>query len=939
MKRQWLFLLVAAGTLALWTDAALAACAGPCQHLGDYAEDYATLNFKFTTRTAACVPTTLAGTPAVKVYVGSATDTEINTGVTLVADFDGVTGLNNVLIDLSAAAFYATGQDYAVVITTGTVDGVSVVGEVVATFSIENRFNGAADALAATNLDHLTGDIGAGLDTVIHDTSILGFMLASSDVSTYARTTDSHEAIANAVGAAVGALYVPDAASTITTGNEDAGTWASCAADNDTRWTIGDEDGANTIDVTCEFNMGASRVAAQLDVNGYFNRLGGGGYVVEVYAWDYTGAAWLKISGGTTDTQLADRSSDKDYVFAIPSNCTDTVTTAGEVKIQFRSTRATTAGGDVLYLDYVAVIGLASAALSPEANASAVWQHDYGHAVALHTLRYTGHVWYVDAGMSDDEGSGTHPHDAFQKIGTAITAASAGDRINVKAGSYAEASIDITKDGLELWGEHGTILTGGGSGTALEISASNVLVNGVWATPGAGQVGFDIGPDATCHRTRLVNCISYSTGGTGFRVGTDDGRATFEHCEARGYTTAGFNLGGPAPYLTDCQAIAPTSTSSIGYHLSNAACDRGMLYRCRSINNGTSSLTIVSGADENIIHLSADSDTCGAVVDGGTNNALRDMLDVDNEWARTTRTLTGTQVFDLTGDITGSLSGSVGSVTNEVTADMTKISGDSTAADNLEEFLNGTDGAGVILRAEQLKLACNVDSEAALDCRNAHANGIGQYNSGLVAGQYNSGDIGQYNSGGTNIGQLNDGAGYGQRNTGVLGGQRNDGAKGQWNQGLEAQKNEGTGDTPIALTLVGTADRIDDILADTDELQTDWVNGGRLDLLLDLTLADTDALQTWWVDGGRLDLILDASSLGAGSTTYVYTVTSSVAPNPVIANVLVWVTTDVAGDTVVASGYTSTLGVVTFYLDPGTYHFWRSKAGYTFVNPDTEVVP
>ena len=48
------------------------------------------------------------------------------------------------------------------------------------------------------------------------------------------------------------------------------------------------------------------------------------------------------------------------------------------------------------------------------------------------------------------------------------------------------------------------------------------------------------------------------------------------------------------------------------------------------------------------------------------------------------------------------------------------------------------------------------------------------------------------------------------------------------------------------------------ILADTGELQTDWANGGRLDLLIDEILADTNELQTDWADGGRLDLLLDS---------------------------------------------------------------------------------
>jgi len=109
-------------------------------YLGDYAEDYATLNLKFTTRQTTGAPFTLGGTPVISVY--KANDlTQSTAGITLTADFDSVTGLNNVLIDLSADAFYAVGNDYQIVITTGTVNSVSVVGEVVGEFSIENRYD------------------------------------------------------------------------------------------------------------------------------------------------------------------------------------------------------------------------------------------------------------------------------------------------------------------------------------------------------------------------------------------------------------------------------------------------------------------------------------------------------------------------------------------------------------------------------------------------------------------------------------------------------------------------------------------------------------------------------------------------------------------------------------------------------------------------------
>ena len=51
---------------------------------------------------------------------------------------------------------------------------------------------------------------------------------------------------------------------------------------------------------------------------------------------------------------------------------------------------------------------------------------------------------------------------------------------------------------------------------------------------------------------------------------------------------------------------------------------------------------------------------------------------------------------------------------------------------------------------------------------------------------------------------------------------------------------------------------IDAILADTGELQADWADGGRLDVIQDAILADTGELQSDWTDGGRLDAIQDA---------------------------------------------------------------------------------
>ena len=103
--------------------------------------------FKFTTRNTSGVPTTLGGSPAVSVYKDNST-TQSTSGVTLIADFDGVVGLNHVTIDTSAdATFYANGSHYELVITTGTVGGTSVVGEDVGSFDL------AASTAAPTAAD------------------------------------------------------------------------------------------------------------------------------------------------------------------------------------------------------------------------------------------------------------------------------------------------------------------------------------------------------------------------------------------------------------------------------------------------------------------------------------------------------------------------------------------------------------------------------------------------------------------------------------------------------------------------------------------------------------------------------------------------------------------------------------------------------------------
>ena len=128
------------------------------------------IDFKFHTKADDDgAPVTLAGTPAVKVYKGNSTTTEVTTGVTLTVDFDAITGLHNVRIDTGAdTTFYAPGSSFNVVLTAGTVDAVSEVGTVLAYFTIAQTLAYTAGAVltSASNgrLSFLTN-----LTSTVHD--------------------------------------------------------------------------------------------------------------------------------------------------------------------------------------------------------------------------------------------------------------------------------------------------------------------------------------------------------------------------------------------------------------------------------------------------------------------------------------------------------------------------------------------------------------------------------------------------------------------------------------------------------------------------------------------------------------------------------------------------------------------------------------------------
>ncbi len=111
-----------------------------------------------------------------------------------------------------------------------------------------------------------------------------------------------------------------------------------------------------------------------------------------------------------------------------------------------------------------------------------------------------------------------------------------------------------------------------------------------------------------------------------------------------------------------------------------------------SLVNGSSisvDVTAISGDSTAADNLEAALDGTGGVTISGSLSGS-----VGSVTGNVGGNVTGS-VGSVTGNVGGNVTGSVGSVTNTVSADVVSISGDSTAADNLEAALDGTGGVTI----------------------------------------------------------------------------------------------------------------------------------------------------------------------------------------------------------------------------------------------------
>jgi hypothetical protein len=184
------------------------------KYLGDFAVN-TTVRFMWNAFAVAGQSITRAVNGSIRIYKNNSTTQRTSAaGITDSEDFDGLTGLMHVNIDLSNntdAGFYVTGADYMVVIEGTTIDG-KVINAVIGEFSIENRSmqNRIPAALVGGRIDASVGAMAAAVltATAIAADAITAAKIAPDAIGASELAADAVAEIQSGLATAVGLAMV-----------------------------------------------------------------------------------------------------------------------------------------------------------------------------------------------------------------------------------------------------------------------------------------------------------------------------------------------------------------------------------------------------------------------------------------------------------------------------------------------------------------------------------------------------------------------------------------------------------------------------------------------------------------------------------------------------------------------------------------------------------
>ena len=386
---------------------------------------------RFTTRAFATgIPTVLAGTPVVSAYEDDSI-TQITAGITLGVDHDSVVGLNLLTIVATAANGYEAGKSYDLVITAGTVDSVSVVGEVVWHFTLEAESASVDLANATDGLTVLKSELdGIQADTEDIQTRLPAALvggLMSSDVtaiSTDTTAADNLELMYDGTGytddtgpssrAQVSGLGTASGGSLNFPATEDntgatikgvsfvgvqTGTFANVEAEDGTYHVI--DDTANDIDIIYGFDVGGSRLATEFTFKGFLNSNNDNMFI---QAYDFVGADW------DTRVSLAGKNGTSNDSLIVPLLIKHTGTGADLGKVYIRFEADGSMSNPDLNVDELLVAAISSSA----------------------TIGYEGGAVWLDTGASNTNTESFVDGTADNPVSTIAAAKTIADNLNIK---------------------------------------------------------------------------------------------------------------------------------------------------------------------------------------------------------------------------------------------------------------------------------------------------------------------------------------------------------------------------------------------------------------------------------------------------------------------------------------------------------------------------
>ncbi len=332
-----------------------------------------TIYLPFTTRAFGTgIPTALVS-GVVDVYE-NVTATPIVTAETLTVSLNGHAGFNVITITATAASGFEVGGSYTAILDAGTVDSVSVIGEVVAHFTLDagaaaqdlangtdgltalktgidgvpttaefeartivaaDYFDPAADTVATVTT--VTNQVSADMTAISGDSVAADNLEAMYDGTGYVdATAPASRDQVGALGSSSGGSLSFEANADNSGGTIDPGSTAFVGVETNNFTDTDLEDGVyhiiadatNVIDVVYGFSVGGGRTASELIFKGFANVNNDD---LSISAWDHVGAGWDIL--GTLNGQNG--SSNVTITEALLSRHTGTGTELGKTYVRF----------------------------------------------------------------------------------------------------------------------------------------------------------------------------------------------------------------------------------------------------------------------------------------------------------------------------------------------------------------------------------------------------------------------------------------------------------------------------------------------------------------------------------------------------------------------------------------------------------------------------